>query len=256
MPSVGTSWRTTRGACRPAASTGVPFLRVGGYTPFTTIDYPGRLAAVIFCQGCPWRCGYCHNPHLLPRKGEEASGDRDRWQQIQDFLERRRGLLEAVVWSGGEPTVQAGLETAMRDVGAMGFGLALHTAGPDPRRLARILPLLDWVALDVKAPFADYERITSVAGSGLKARQSALEVLRWGGAYEMRTTVHPSQWTVDALWSLARELSELGVSHYALQRFRPQGCADPGLRAATVPDFPPRDLCDRIGELFPSFTLR
>ncbi len=237
-----------------------PSLRVGGYTPITTIDYPGRLAAVIFCQGCPWRCGYCHNPHLLPRGGGDAVGadaaDGVPWQQIQAFLERRRGLLEAVVFSGGEPTVQKGLEATMRSVGAMGFSLALHTAGPDPRRLARILPLLDWVALDVKAPFADYARITSVAGSGRKARQSALEILRWGGAHEVRTTVHPAQWTGDALWALARELSELGVRHYALQRFRPQGCADPQLRETAEPDFPPRDLCRRIGALFPSFTLR
>ncbi len=232
-------------------------LRVGGYTPITTIDYPGRLAAVIFCQGCPWRCGYCQNPHLLSRRSSDAvDDDAVPWQQILAFLERRRGLLEAVVFSGGEPTVQRGLENAMRRVKAMGFRLALHTAGPDPRRLARILPLLDWVALDVKAPFADYARITSVAGSGRKARQSALEVLRWGGDHEMRTTVHPSQWTADGLWALASELSELGVSHYALQRFRPQGCADARLREGVGPDFPPRDLCERIGALFPSFTLR
>ncbi len=112
------------------------------------------------------------------------------------------------------------------------------------------------MALDVKAPFADYERITSVPGSGRQARQSVLEILRWGGAHEMRTTVHPAQWTADNLWALARELSELGVSHYAVQRFRPQGCADARLRETAEPDFPPRDLCRRIDALFPSFTLR
>ncbi len=234
-----------------------PGLRVGGLTPITTIDYPDRLAAVIFCQGCHWRCGYCHNPHLLPRSGgDRVATDAVPWREIQAFLERRRGLLEAVVFSGGEPTVQKGLEAAMESVKAMGFRLALHTAGPAPRRLARILPLLDRVALDVKAPFADYERITSVAGSGRKARQSALEILRWGGAHEVRTTVHPSQWTADGLWALARELSELGVRRYAVQRFRPQGCADARLRETAEPDFPSRDLCQRIGALFPSFTLR
>ncbi len=228
-----------------------PGLRAGGLTPITTIDFPGRLAAVIFCQGCPWRCGYCHNPHLLPRAGGGVP-----WRRIEAFLERRRGLLDAVVFSGGEPTVQRDLESAMRGVGAMGFSLALHTAGPAPRRLARVLPLLDWVALDVKAPFDDYARITAVPGSGRRARQSVLEILRWGGAYEVRTTVHPSQWTADGLWALARELSELGVRRYAVQRFRPQGCADAGLREAAEPDFPPEDLCRRIGALFPSFTLR
>ncbi len=236
-----------------------PRLRVGGLAPITTIDYPGRLAAVIFCQGCPWRCGYCHNPHLLPRAGgdgDRVAADGIPWQRVEAFLERRRGLLEAVVFSGGEPTVQKGLEAAMGAVGAMGFRLALHTAGPDSRRLARILPLLDWVALDVKASFADYARITSVAGSGFKARQSALEILRWGGAYEVRTTVHSSQWTAGTLWALARELSDLGVRHWAVQRFRPQGCADARLRETVEPDFPPPDLRQRIAGLFPSFTLR
>ncbi len=236
---------------RPVPAGSLSSLRVGGLTPITTIDYPDRLAAVIFCQGCPWRCGYCHNPHLLPRGGDGIP-----WRQVLAFLERRRGLLEAVVFSGGEPTVQKGLAAAMESVKAMGFRLALHTAGPAPRRLARILPLLDRVALDVKAPFADYARITSVAGSGRQARQSVLEILRWGGAHEVRTTVHPSQWTADNLWTLAVELSELGVRHYAVQRFRPQGCADARLRETAEPGFPPRELCRRIGALFPSFTLR
>ena len=248
--------RPGRAVARPETG-----LRVGGLTPMTTIDYPGRLAAVIFCQGCPWRCGYCHNPHLLPRAGDRGATaavvtDGIPWRRIQAFLERRRGLLEAVVFSGGEPTVQRGLEAAMRSAEALGFSLALHTAGPAPRRLARILPLLDWVALDVKAAFADYARITGVAGSGQPARQSVLEILRWGGAHEVRTTVHPSQWTADTLWALACELSDLGVSHYAVQRFRPQGCADARLRETAEPDFPPQDLCRRIATLFPSFTLR
>ena len=132
-----------------------------------------------------------------------------------------------------------------------------HAEGTDLDRLiAVVAPRADWVALDVKAPFADYARITSVTGSGRKARQSALEILRWGGPYELRTTVHPSQWTADALWALARELSDLGVSSYAVQRFRPQGCADARLRETAEPDFPPRDLCRRISSLVSSFELR
>ena len=79
-------------------------LRVGGFVPFTSADYPGALAAVVFCQGCPWRCGYCHNPHLMPARGD-AGRDFD---GILDWLESRRGLLDAVVFSGGEPTAQGG----------------------------------------------------------------------------------------------------------------------------------------------------
>ena len=83
-------------------------LRIGGFTPFTTTDYPGQLAAVVFCQGCPWRCAYCHNPHLLPVEGPESHA----WPDLLRFLASRRGLLDAVVFSGGEPTLQGGLADA------------------------------------------------------------------------------------------------------------------------------------------------
>ena len=85
-------------------------LRIGGLTPLSSVDYPDHLSAVLFCQGCPWRCRYCHNPHLLPPRGR---GEIE-WRDALDFLERRRGLLDAVVFSGGEPTLHPGLADAMR----------------------------------------------------------------------------------------------------------------------------------------------
>jgi len=83
-------------------------IRVGGMTPLTSIDFPGRLAAVLYLQGCPWRCGYCHNPELLPARGQGGVA----WAQAEAFLHRRVGLLDAVVFSGGEPTSQAALPIA------------------------------------------------------------------------------------------------------------------------------------------------
>src|SRR2546425_1022480 len=79
--------------------------KVGGVTPFSATDYPGKLAAVIFIQGCPWRCGYCHNPHLQLRTGASLL----RWPQVIDLLQRRVGLIDAVVFSGGEPTTDPAL---------------------------------------------------------------------------------------------------------------------------------------------------
>jgi len=128
-------------------------LEIGGLLPFTTIDYPGKLAAVIFCQGCPWRCGYCHNQHLIPA----MSGAAVHWPEIVALLRNRCGLLDAVVFSGGEPTMQAGLPGAISAVRVMGFKVGLHTAGPYPDRLGECLPHLDWVGMDLKAPFDEYE---------------------------------------------------------------------------------------------------
>ncbi|MBI2095985.1 MAG: anaerobic ribonucleoside-triphosphate reductase activating protein [Candidatus Omnitrophica bacterium] len=116
----------------------------GGLTALTTIDFPDRLSAVIFCQGCPWRCPYCQNPGLISSTG----AGRLSWAEVVAFLERRRGLLEAVVFSGGEPTLQAGLATAAAEVKAMGFLVGLHTAGPYPRRLAGIEQVRDAVLRD------------------------------------------------------------------------------------------------------------
>jgi pyruvate formate lyase activating enzyme len=158
-------------------------LRVGGLTRLSSCDYPGKLAAVVYCQGCAWRCAYCYNPELQPARGAFESP----WPEVTAFLEKRRGLLDAVVFSGGEPTQQPGLAAAMREVKAMGFLVGLHTAGVVPRRLAEVLPLVDWVAMDAKAAFDDHERVTRVAGSGVRARLSVELIRASGVARELHT---------------------------------------------------------------------
>ena len=151
-------------------------LHIGGLTPFSATDYPGCFAAVVFCQGCPWRCGYCHNPHLIPphSQGEIC------WTDVMHFLRRRIGILDAVVFSGGEPTLQQGIAEAMQEVRNLGFLVGLHSAGAYPAQLKKLLPLLDWVGLDIKAPFADYEKITGVPGSGVPARECAQFLIESG----------------------------------------------------------------------------
>jgi pyruvate formate lyase activating enzyme len=228
-------------------------LRVGGFTPLSLSDWPGQLAAVVFCQGCLWRCGYCHNPHLIPPRAAASL----EWRDVLAFLERRRGLLDAVVFSGGEPLLQAGIGRALAAVKALGFKLGLHTAGAYPRRLAALLPSLDWVAMDIKAPFASYAATTGVAGSGAPALESARLILASGVAYEFRTTVHPDLLPAVQLAALAGSLAQLGVRHYALQEFRPQGCASHKLNAAgKAPFLNAATLSGAIAPLFDSFCVR
>lgn len=234
-----------------APQTGTP-LRVGGLVPLTTTDYPGLLSAVIFCQGCPWRCAYCHNPHLLPRRG----GHEIPWANVMAFLERRRGLLDAVVFSGGEPTLQPGLLDAMHEVKQMGFKIGLHTAGIVPRRLQAVLPLVDWVGMDVKAPCDDYARVTRVPGSGAQALQSMRLVLASGVAHEFRTTVHPALLPAAALGKLASFLAAQGVRHYALQAFRAEGCHCPDLVRALPPDRPDPVFIEQLASRFDAFAFR
>ncbi len=174
-------------------------LAVGGLTPLTTIDYPSRLSAVVYCRGCPWRCGYCHNASLQSPEPQTV----DTWTPVRNFLNRRRGLLDAV-----------------RDVGALGFEVGLHTAGPYPNRLRQLLPLIDWVGMDIKAPLNRYDAITGVPGSGDRAFASARLILDHGIAYEFRTTLDLTLLSRDDVVRLAETLADLGVRNFALQRAR------------------------------------
>ncbi|MDT3705418.1 MAG: anaerobic ribonucleoside-triphosphate reductase activating protein [Thiobacillus sp.] len=227
-------------------------LRVGGLTPLSTTDWPGMLAAVVFCQGCPWRCGYCHNPDLIPAQG----GNEIPWQDILAFLRRRQGLLDAVVFSGGEPTLQAGLPDAMREVRALGFKIGLHTGGMYPKKLSAVLPLVDWVGLDVKAPFAAYPRITGVAGSGERAEAGLQQLLASGVTHEIRTTVHPALLNDAEVSGLAHDLAARGVKHYVVQAFRSQGCGDETLRQSATRGRPLQDLGGELAGAFERFAVR
>jgi len=102
--------------------------------PLTTVEWEGKLAAVLFGQGCPWRCRYCHNTSLVP-----ADGKLTPWEDVMAFLQDRVGLIDGVVFSGGEPTAQAALLPAMREVADLGFALALHTNGGQPKLLQELL---------------------------------------------------------------------------------------------------------------------
>jgi pyruvate formate lyase activating enzyme len=200
-------------------------LRVGGLTPLTTVDYPGELAAVVFCQGCPWRCRYCHNAHLLPPRVPGLIP----WAEVRAFLEARRGLLDAVVFSGGEPTLQPALGSAMAEVRAQGFKVGLHTSGAYPARLKSLLPLLDWVGLDIKALPADYPAITGVPGSGERAWASLGLLLETGVALQVRTTPMPGRDGPAELAPLCERLAALGVLEHRIQRCRTEHTLDPTL---------------------------
>ena len=192
-------------------------VNIGGFVPFSATDYPDCLSAVVFCQGCPWRCGYCHNPHLLPLRSPHPA---PQWEDVLAFLETRRGLLDAVVFSGGEPTLHAGLADAMKAVKAAGFNVGLHTAGIYPTRLANLLPLVDWAGFDVKASFDDYEDVTRTPHSGSRARRSLELLLASGVAYQIRTTVDTRVLTPAKLGELRSDLERYGVAGHVLQTCR------------------------------------
>lgn len=198
---------------------GADRLQVGGLTPLTSIDFPGRLAAVVFCQGCPWRCGYCHNRGLLDATQAGAVP----WARVRAFLRQRRGLLDGVVFSGGEPTLQGALPDALSEVRALGFEAALHTGGMYPQRLAALLPWLNWVGLDIKGPWDRMDSITGAPGAAPRVQASLEQLVASGVDHECRTTWHPGLFGFDELHALADELADRGVRRWALQECRVPG---------------------------------
>ena len=225
-------------------------LVIGSFTPLTTIDYPGELSAVIFLQGCPWRCRYCQNADLLPRRSHQ----RIDWSTIIQRLQRRRGLLDAVVFSGGEPTLQPALIPAIEEVRALGFKIGLHSAGIYPQRLQKILPLIDWIGLDIKAAKSLYPAITDVSESGQRAWRSAQLVIDSGVDHEIRTTVHAALLD-DAQWlQTCRELQTIGAQRVVIQPCRAGRCLDPQLEMASSPLSP--HLMESIQHEFTHFSFR
>jgi pyruvate formate lyase activating enzyme len=219
--------------------------------------------ATVFCQGCPWDCVYCHNPHLLQAapfadaggSGAGVGHSAPSWREVLRFLEGRVGLLDGVVFSGGEPTAQAALLSAMRDVRGLGLRVALHSGGQLPERFAEALSLADWVGFDAKAPFAEYERVTRVPRSGDRALASLQQLLASGVDYEVRTTVHSGLLGMANLERMAEELRSLGVRRWVLQEFRAEGVRPEALSIG-MGTYSLADLPDEFGAKFEEFRVR
>jgi len=229
-------------------------LPIGGFTPFTTIDYPDHLAAVIFTQGCPWRCSYCYNNEF--RDLDSANGLVDP-QKVIELLKKRQNLLDGVVFSGGEPTLHFALIGWIQFVKSLGYQVGLHTTGMFPKWCHDLFPLCDWVGFDVKAPFTDYPAVIGVPESGEGVRQSLEYLIESGVSYEVRTTVHPQILSETSLLKLANQLVELGVKKYILQAFVPSGCQNQALCQERIPvPLLSEPLEGEMRSLFEHFSIR
>jgi pyruvate formate lyase activating enzyme len=218
----------------------------GGLVPFTLTDYPGKVAAVVFTQGCNFRCPFCHNGGLL---SFVAAAD-DRWseQQVLRLLRSRAGQLDGVVVSGGEPTLQPDLPEFLHRVKTLGYAVKLDTNGSRPEVLRRLLGerLLDFVAMDVKAPWEHYARLTGVPVDTDALLASVGLLAQSGIPHEFRTTVVPPLLTDADLADIANALP--AGSPHRRQPFRPAHALAAWLRDdAPHPQAAPLRLTHREG---------
>lgn len=192
-------------------------MKIGGLEKVSLIDYPGEICAVVFTQGCNFRCPYCHNPELVD---PERYGPCLAEKEIIRFLSSRRGKLDAVTITGGEPTLQKDLPYFVGKIRKMGFAVKLDTNGSLPEVVGRLLgeKLIDYIAMDVKAPLEKYEAVTGVPQAAQAVRESIRLILRSDISHEFRLTLVPGLVGPDDVPVVAREIA--GARRFALQKFR------------------------------------
>ena len=187
---------------------------IAGLQKMTLLDYPGKVACTLFLQGCNFRCPFCHNSDLLPRSGEAYMPV----EAFLQFLDKRKGLLDAVCVSGGEPTLQPELENLLREIKARGYLVKLDTNGSRPQVLKRLAGegLVDYVAMDVKNGPNAYGATVGLPGFSLTLVEESLRFLIGGGVdYELRTTVVAELHDATSIQSMGAWIQNLGAGKKA-----------------------------------------
>jgi len=197
----------------------------GGWQKFSLIDFPGRASAILFTQGCPFRCPFCHNPELINPAQRMFAPITEK--EILDFLSTRQNKLDGVVITGGEPTLHSDLPDFISRLKQLGFAVKLDTNGSRPEMIERLIAdgNLDYLAMDYKSPLEKYQAHSNSMIETKKIKKS-VELIRDSGIdYEFRTTVVKELLAEDDILKIAEELK--GVRRYVLQKFLPGKTLDP-----------------------------
>ena len=191
---------------------------LGGFQRFSLIDYPGKICTILFTQGCNFRCPYCHNPELIGFKSHTTS---IKQEEVFSFLEKRRGKLDAVSITGGEPTLQPDLIGFLGKIKGMGYLIKLDSNGSHPEALEKIIEkgVVDYLAMDVKGPLKKYKRIVNFNANIDKIKESISLIMNSGLDYEFRTTIVKSQLSPEDIVEVGKTIKNAKL--YILQKFVP-----------------------------------
>ncbi|QRN84974.1 anaerobic ribonucleoside-triphosphate reductase activating protein [Clostridia bacterium] len=188
---------------------------IGGHLKSSFIDYPDKVSTVFFTRGCNFRCPYCHNSELVLN----ASGDTES-SYIQNFLDKKKKYLDGIVVSGGEPTIHKDLPEFLAWLKTWGLPLKLDTNGTNPKMLRQLIGkgLVDYVAMDIKAPLRKYGEVAAAIVSIQDIQESEAILMDSGIGYEFRTTVAKELLSLADIRKIGQEIH--GAKRYALQRFK------------------------------------
>ncbi|MEM5825941.1 MAG: anaerobic ribonucleoside-triphosphate reductase activating protein [Candidatus Aenigmatarchaeota archaeon] len=210
-------------------------MKIGGIQKTSLIDYPEKISTVVFTQGCNFRCRYCYNSKLvLPELFEDPIDEKD----IFSFLEKRKGKIDGVVISGGEPTIHKDLPIFIKKIKDMGFLVKVDTNGTNAKMIESLIneKLVDYVAMDVKAPLEKYENITQTHVDKDNIKKTIEILLNSKIEYEFRTTYVKSLLTLDDFIKIGEMIKNAKL--YAVQAFLPtKTLIDKNLEKEERPEF-------------------
>ncbi len=194
-------------------------MKIQGLQKLTVLDFPGQVACIVFTAGCSFRCPFCHNATLVKSEGENITEE-----EVMAFLKKRQGILDGVVITGGEPTIQKDLKEFVVKVKALGYKVKLDTNGYHPEALKELLEenLLDYVAMDVKNSKAKYSCTTGIQNVDISRIEQSIEMLKNGNVpYEFRTTVMEELHQTQDIVEMGKWLQ--GAKKHYIQSFKDSG---------------------------------
>lgn len=191
---------------------------ISGLQKTTLIDYPGKIAAIVFTRGCNFRCAYCHNPELVDAEKYYPEISE---QEIMDFLDKRRGVLEGIVITGGEPLIHSDIKSFITKAKNLDYAVKLDTNGMNPELLQELIDekLIDYIAMDIKHHLEKYSEVTPTDPNISKIQKSINIIMNSGLDYEFRTTVLPKLFNKQDFEEIGQLIK--GAKIYYLQQFRP-----------------------------------
>lgn len=191
---------------------------IKGFQKLTLLDYPGKIAAIIFTGGCNFRCPYCHNASLLRDEGDEVAE-----KEIFDYFKKRKGIIDGVVVTGGEPLIHEETIELIKKLKAEGLGVKLDTNGSFPEKLKYLIEnkFVDYIAMDIKTVYENYSTVTDGKNVTDKIKESVKLIMSSGTDYEFRTTIAEGLHTEKDIIGAAKQIC--GAKKFFLQNFKDSG---------------------------------
>ena len=190
-------------------------MKIGGFMKLTLLDFPGSVACILFTQGCNFKCSYCHNSSLIKNNSDNLIDK----EYIINYLKKRKGILDGVSISGGEPLIQPDIKDLIKEIKELGYKIKIDTNGSKPEVLKELIAnhLLDYVAMDIKNSFERYEETVGIKADAAKIKESIKILENSDIEYEFRTTVVKQLHTIDDIETILREINKKSV--YYIQNF-------------------------------------